>query len=792
MSIDLARYYAHWGSETIFRNGQVVRGDLVATVTDETGVPREMARLRGDRKVVLPGGIELNLPSASGTIARLEDITGDSGLVTDGDYGDVEVSASGTVWTVSHAADADTATSAASATVAATVATDDVYTDPSCWVALLTSLYGNQVVRQSQELTFDPTTAGGQLTTAQYKSTVATGTAPLIVASTTVVANLNASYLEGHAASYFQVAGSYQTSDAFLTSIATLGTAADRMIYTTGVDTAAETPITSFGRSLIDDAASSNARTTLGVVIGTDVQAHSSVLDATTASFLTAQETKLSYLTVTQPVDLDDIETRVNNLDAAVVLKGSWDASAGTFPGGGTAQAGASYIVSVAGTVNSVTFNVGDRIIAILDNASTTVFAANWFKADYTDQVLSVFGRVGAVVSATNDYTWAQIDKGTSSLADITTRSAADLSSGLLALARGGTHTDLSATGGASRVLKQVSAGADITVAQLAFTDISGSVAASQMPALTGDVTTVAGAVATTIANNAVTDGKFRQSAGLSVPGRSANTTGNVADITGTDGQVLRVSGTALGFGTVVAAGIASDAVTTVKILDANVTLAKMANLAQDQFIGRVTASTGVPETATITAAARTVLDDTTVGAMRTTMGIGTGDSPQFAGVNVGNASDTTITRAGAGLVSVEGAPVGTVVKVTDLPNNTALASNIAWFTPPVAGMYQIIFTVTCTRAASTSSILGGNLAIRYTTGVGTATAKTQVVPTYLVGSTTATTVSGDTSNAVGTTVIGMVTVYASTTQMAFDIGYASVGLTTMEYSFNARAVYLG
>jgi hypothetical protein len=51
------------------------------------------------------------------------------------------------------------------------------------------------------------------------------------------------------------------------------------------------------------------------------------------------------------------------------------------------------------------------------------------------------------------------------------------------------------------------------------------------------------------------------------------------------------------------------------------ITLAKMANLTQDQFIGRVTASTGVPETATITAAARTVLDDTTVAAMLTTLG---------------------------------------------------------------------------------------------------------------------------------------------------------------------------
>lgn len=74
-------------------------------------------------------------------------------------------------------------------------------------------------------------------------------------------------------------------------------------------------------------------------------------------------------------------------------------------------------------------------------------------------------------------------------------------------------------------------------------------------------------------------------------------------------------------------------------LTNGSVTLAMMANLAQDQFIGRVTASTGVPETATITAAARTVLDDTTVAAMVDTLGgastSGTGglarlSAPQF------------------------------------------------------------------------------------------------------------------------------------------------------------------
>lgn len=58
-----------------------------------------------------------------------------------------------------------------------------------------------------------------------------------------------------------------QAFDTFLTSIALLGTAADRIIYTTAVNVAGETPITAFGRSLIDDADSVTARVTLGKVL---------------------------------------------------------------------------------------------------------------------------------------------------------------------------------------------------------------------------------------------------------------------------------------------------------------------------------------------------------------------------------------------------------------------------------------------------------------------------------------------------------------------------------------------
>lgn len=100
-------------------------------------------------------------------------------------------------------------------------------------------------------------------------------------------------------------------------------------------------------------------------------------------------------------------KTKIDGLNQAIILQGAWDASAGTFPA--SSEAGYAYIVSVAGTVDSIDFNVGDRLLSILDAASTTTYANNWFKDDGTDQVTSVFGRTGAVVAASGDYTASEI-----------------------------------------------------------------------------------------------------------------------------------------------------------------------------------------------------------------------------------------------------------------------------------------------------------------------------------------------------------------------------------------------
>ena len=116
---------------------------------------------------------------------------------------------------------------------------------------------------------------------------------------------------------------------------------------------------------------------------------------------LSVDGTKLDWLTVTQAVDLDVIEARVNALDASVVLMGTWDASAGPFPT--STQNGESWIVSVGGTVDSQIFNVGDRIVALVDSASVAVYAGNWLKLDYTDAVLTVNGYIGTVVLDADD-----------------------------------------------------------------------------------------------------------------------------------------------------------------------------------------------------------------------------------------------------------------------------------------------------------------------------------------------------------------------------------------------------
>jgi hypothetical protein len=133
-------------------------------------------------------------------------------------------------------------------------------------------------------------------------------------------------------------------------------------------------------------------------------------------------------------------------------------------------------------------------------------------------------------INGSGNVTWASVSKSGSSLADLATRSATDLTTGSLALARltdGTTGIPLVGNGGS---------GPQYAAVSLAGAGVTGTLAAARMPAMTGDATSSAGAVALTLANTGVAAATYGSSTTvpvLTVDAKGRITAASNASLTG-------------------------------------------------------------------------------------------------------------------------------------------------------------------------------------------------------------------------------------------------------------------
>lgn len=139
---------------------------------------------------------------------------------------------------------------------------------------------------------------------------------------------------------------------------------------------------------------------------------------------------------------ISDFNTAVNALINAIItsLKG---AANGLCDLDGSALIPSSrlpaYVDDVLEFANLASFpvtGVAGKIYVDIATNSQYRWSGSVYVSISSGAVGSVFGRTGLVTAQANDYTWAQINKTVSSLADLATRSAADLNSGTLNNAR--------------------------------------------------------------------------------------------------------------------------------------------------------------------------------------------------------------------------------------------------------------------------------------------------------------------------------------------------------------------
>jgi len=199
----------------------------------------------------------------------------------------------------------------------------------------------------------------------------------------------------------------YQPKDATLTSISLLGTAANKIIYTTAVDTWDEADISVYGRSLIDDADASAARITLGLEIGEEVQAYDPTLEAL-ATVVTAAN-KIIYATGEDTFTTTDITANARSFIGSAAglddlsdatLAGLADHQALIYVGGVWQNSNRVLIRDIAQNISGdMTFTGAVNLTGATATATTQPNTDDSTKIATTAYVKNIVAEVGGVAS---------------------------------------------------------------------------------------------------------------------------------------------------------------------------------------------------------------------------------------------------------------------------------------------------------------------------------------------------------------------------------------------------------